>query len=197
MKSIQNLLTLFAVLVIYSSCTKKEIPVKNDIWNLVSITGSSETIRKYTIPGYHNGKQIYTYNFISSAEKGTFKITQDAFSGEKIAYTYSILSNTKDYVDNVLVNEINSTSRDPIYPENKTSICKRPAADSIIFTEGTFIKTPLPVNSQNAPTECKYKIEGGKMTITTVSNYRNISTPYGYPDTVTIKATTTVVLEKQ
>jgi hypothetical protein len=178
------------------SCGKKDTPVKNNIWNLISITGNSETIRTFTTPGY-NSKQVYTYSFASLKTNGSFQITEDVFSGKQVSYSYSFVSNIKDTVNGNFASEHSSTSGDSTHPESKISVFKKITVDSVIFNQGTFIKTPLPIALQTTPTSCQLKIENNKMTIVTVTAHNETSVENGATVVYASKATTYLVLKKQ
>lgn len=195
MKNRYILISFYCLSVLYS-CGKKDTPVKNNIWNLISIIGNSETIRTFNIPGY-SSKRVYTYNFASLSTNGSFQITEDVFSGKQVSYSYSFATNIKDTLNGIFSSEHSSTNGGSTHPESKISVFKKITVDSIIFNQGSFIITPLPSALQTSPASCQLKIENNKMTIVTVTAHNETSVENGATVVYASKATTYLVLKKQ
>ncbi|MBS4064648.1 MAG: hypothetical protein KGZ74_08810 [Chitinophagaceae bacterium] len=166
-------------------------------WNLVSTGGSTLSSVEADILGDKiriESKLTYT----SSNPKGYYDITSSQLKAVNVSYDYSGTINLKTYENDVLQSEFdNPVPATPIGPSNEAASIKIVSADSMAFLNVSPVAVQGASGTFAAPTGCKYKIEGNKLTLTMKYGATTTTNTGGSPLVEKIYADVNIVLQKQ
>jgi hypothetical protein len=166
-------------------------------WNLVSTGGFTTASSEIDLLGTKikaENKVAYT----SSNPKGYYDITSNQLKAVNIGYDYSGTLNLKVFENNVLINELDTPiPATPIGPSNESATYKLVGTDSIAFLNSPPVSIQGSSGSFAAPTGCKYKIEGNKLTLLMKYGSTTTSNTGGSISVDVIYADVNIVLQKQ
>jgi hypothetical protein len=166
-------------------------------WNLVSTGGFTTASSEFDVFGdliRLENKLTYT----SSNPKGYYDITSTQLKAVNIAYDYSGTANIKVYENNVLQSDDNVPfPPTPIGPSNEAATIKIVSNDSIAFLNTSPVVVQGASGTFAAPTGCKYKIEGSKLTLFIKFSSTTTSNTGGTVSVDKISADVNLVLQKQ
>ena len=166
-------------------------------WNLVSSGGVTSTSTETDLFGTAIRVES-KLTFTSSNPKGYYNITSAQMKAVNVGYDYTGALNVKFFEDNVLQNEVNNPiPPTPIGPSNETAAIKIVGTDSIAFTNTSPVAIQGAPGTFAAPTGCKYKLEGNKLTLLIKFASTSTTNTGGTVSVDKIAADATIVLQKQ
>lgn len=166
-------------------------------WNLVSSGGATASSTETDLFGTAI-KVESTLAYTSSNPKGFYDITSSQIKAMNIGYDYSGTLNIKFFENNVLQNEVtNPIPATPIGPSNETAAIKIVGTDSIAFLNTSPVAIQGAPGTFAAPTGCKYKLEGNKLTLLIKFASTSTNNTGGTVSVDKIAADATIVLQKQ